>query len=78
MAEYSDPWTYTALDLKKAYHPLQTEDDLDILLEQIGDSKYVLLGEASNGTHEFYTWRGAIFFKILDNFTECFFNSHTG
>lgn len=65
MAEYSDPWTYTALDLKKAYHPLRTKDDLDILLEQIGDSKYVLLGEASHGTHEFYTWRSAITKRLI-------------
>src|SRR5436190_21893027 len=36
---------------------LEKPDDLDALLEYIGDARYVLLGEASHGTHEFYTWR---------------------
>jgi erythromycin esterase len=31
------------------------EHDLDKLIEKIGDAKYVLLGEASHGTHEYYT-----------------------
>lgn len=37
--------------------PLEDISDLDPLMEMIGDSKYVLLGEASHGTHEYYTWR---------------------
>ncbi len=37
--------------------PLRTPDDLDPLLERIGDARYVLLGEASHGTAEYYTWR---------------------
>lgn len=36
-------------------HPLQSEQDLDILLNRIGDAKIVLLGEASHGTLEYYT-----------------------
>src|ERR1051325_8960536 len=31
--------------------------DLDPLLEKIGDARIVMLGEASHGTHEYYTWR---------------------
>lgn len=34
--------------------------DLDVLIEKIGSSRYVLLGEASHGTHEYYTWRTQI------------------
>ena len=30
-------------------------DDYDGLLDVIGDTHFVLLGEASHGTHEFYT-----------------------
>ncbi|WP_084523796.1 erythromycin esterase family protein [Adhaeribacter aquaticus] len=45
--------------------PLQAEADLDILLNQIGDAKYVLLGEASHGTAEFYTWRAAISRRLI-------------
>ena len=44
---------------------LQTEKDLDVLLNQIGDSRYVLLGEASHGTAEFYTWRAAITQRLI-------------
>ena len=41
-------------------HPLEEPGDLDPLLERIGDARYVLLGEASHGTSEFYEWRAHI------------------
>jgi len=44
---------------------LQTEQDLDVLLNQIGNAPYVLLGEASHGTAEFYTWRAAITRRLV-------------
>ncbi|MDT0650306.1 erythromycin esterase family protein [Autumnicola edwardsiae] len=53
-------------DLKKYYHNLQNSEDLDPLLERIGDSKYVLLGEASHGTHEYYTWRAQISKRLIE------------
>jgi hypothetical protein len=34
-------------------------DDCEALLELIGDARIVLLGEASHGTHEFYSERAA-------------------
>jgi erythromycin esterase len=37
--------------------PLNNPRSLDPLLEQIGDARYVLLGEASHGTSEYYVWR---------------------
>ena len=37
--------------------PLENVEDLNPLLERIGDARYVLLGEASHGTHEYYLWR---------------------
>jgi erythromycin esterase len=45
-------------------HPLQHSKDLSSLVEDIGNRRIVMLGEASHGTHEFYTWRTAIS-KIL-------------
>ncbi|MCE9538091.1 MAG: erythromycin esterase family protein [Bacteroidetes bacterium] len=44
---------------------LNSSTDLDALIEIIGDSKYVLLGEASHGTHEYYTWRTEISKKLI-------------
>lgn len=46
-------------------YQLQTAGDLDPLIEAIGESRFVLLGEASHGTHEFYTWRTAITKKLI-------------
>lgn len=47
-------------------HRLATARDLDPLIERIGDSRYVLLGEASHGTHEYYTWRTAISKRLIE------------
>ena len=45
--------------------PLRGPGDLDPLLDRIGDSRYVLLGEASHGTSEFYTWRTEISRRLI-------------
>ncbi|WP_449657804.1 erythromycin esterase family protein [Streptomyces longisporoflavus] len=39
---------------------------LDPLLERIGDAPYVLLGEASHGTAEFYRWRAALTRRLIE------------
>jgi len=39
--------------------------DLDPLLDHVGDAHYVLLGEASHGTAEFYTWRAALSWRLI-------------
>lgn len=49
----------------EAVYPLQSPADLDILLEEIGDRKIVLLGEASHGTSEFYTWRANLTKRLI-------------
>lgn len=46
------------------YNPLT---QLDKLYEQIGDARIVLLGEASHGTHEYYTWRSRISKYLIEN-----------
>lgn len=40
--------------------PLSGPESLDTLLERIGDARYVLLGEASHGTAEYYRWRALL------------------
>src|SRR2546423_14151286 len=39
---------------------------IDKLLEKIGGAKYVLLGEASHGTHEYYVLRTQISKKLIE------------
>ncbi len=51
--------------LKLRAHPLTTASDLDPLIERIGDARVVLLGEASHGTAEYYTWRAAITKRLI-------------
>jgi erythromycin esterase len=36
------------------------------LMERIGDASVVLLGEASHGTHEYYTWRALITQQLIE------------
>ena len=46
-------------------HKLESSKDLDFLLNDIGDVPVVMLGEASHGTHEYYTWRSAITKRLI-------------
>src|ERR1043165_9215975 len=46
-------------------HALNTSGDLIYLMEDIRDRHIVMLGEASHGTHEYYTWRTAISKKLI-------------
>jgi erythromycin esterase len=45
---------------------LSNPRDLDPLIERIGNARIVLLGEASHGTHEYYTWRSAITKRLIE------------
>lgn len=49
-----------------AVHELGSEADLDVLLNEIGEDRIVLLGEASHGTAEFYIWRAAISKRLIE------------
>lgn len=44
---------------------LEGVDDLDALVQAIGDADFVLLGEASHGTAELYTWRAELSKKLI-------------
>ena len=53
--------------LRRHAHPLQgSARDHDPLLRLVGDARYVLLGEASHGTHEFYAERAAITRRLIE------------
>ena len=51
--------------LNKTASTLENTEDLNPLVDYIGDAKYVLLGEASHGTHEYYTWRAKITQRLI-------------
>lgn len=44
---------------------LKSPDAFDMLMDKIGNAKYVLLGEASHGTHEYYTLRTRISKRLI-------------
>lgn len=47
------------------WYSLKDSASLDSLMNTIGDAQFVLLGEASHGTSEFYTWRSAITKRLI-------------
>src|SRR5438067_4360006 len=52
--------------LQSAAHRLGTSDsELDRLIDLAGDSVFVLLGEASHGTHEFYSTRAELTKRLI-------------
>jgi erythromycin esterase-like protein len=52
--------------LRAAVRPLAgDEHEYDALLSLIGDARFVLIGEASHGTHEFYAERAAITKRLI-------------
>ena len=51
--------------VRRAARPLSAPADLDPLLARVGDARFVLLGEASHGTSEFYTWRAELSKRLI-------------
>jgi erythromycin esterase-like protein len=49
-------------------YPLRADEitDYDPLIDYIGDSRFVLIGEASHGTHEFYRERAQITKRLIE------------
>jgi len=55
---------YDVADACEPFNSLETVD-LEPLLERIGDSRVVLIGEATHGTSEFYKLRGRITSELI-------------
>jgi len=51
--------------VRQISRPLRGPEDLDPLLDLIGESRYVLLGEASHGTAEYYDWRARLSQRLI-------------
>src|SRR2546429_1827963 len=52
--------------IREAAHPVtMASEDYDPLIELIGDAHFVLIGEASHGTHEFYQERASITKRLI-------------
>jgi erythromycin esterase-like protein len=47
-------------EVKEKYYPLESKYDLGPLLEVAAKADFVLLGESSHGTSEYYQWRSEI------------------
>lgn len=62
MAELTSP---TATAIGQVARPWGKPRDMDALLDRIGEANYVLLGEASHGTHEYYLWRSRISQRLI-------------
>src|SRR5439155_2649475 len=57
----------SVLAVREAAVPLTgASGDYDPLLDLIGDARFVLLGEASHGTHEFYAERARITRRLIE------------
>ena len=52
--------------LSRASRTLKTASDLDPLVTSIGDARFVLVGEASHGTSEFYSWRSRLTRRLIE------------
>ena len=62
----SAPDAALTAEIQRLARSLRTAADLDPLIDLIGDSRYVLLGESSHGTSEFYRWRTEISRRLIE------------
>ena len=52
-------------EIRSLAHPLRGPGDLDPVVERVGGARFVCLGEASHGTHEFYRWRAELSRRLI-------------
>lgn len=54
-----------ASELEDLHTPLVTADDLQGLIETARGRRFIAIGEASHGTHEFYEWRAELTRRLI-------------
>jgi len=65
MSRSADPALLAAA--REARYPIaDSRPDFDPILDRIGSARLVMIGEASHGTHQFYTLRAAITKKLIE------------
>jgi erythromycin esterase-like protein len=57
-------------EIRELARPLHGIGDLDPLVERAGAARFVGIGEASHGTHEYYRWRALLSRRLIE---ECGF-----
>ena len=66
MPSMTDPKLIEALS--ETLQPLTgDEDDYDRIMDLVGDARFVLIGEASHGTHDFYRERAEITKRLIED-----------
>lgn len=53
-------------EIRRTSIRFDTNDDLDVLVDAVGDARFVLLGEASHGTSEFYSVRAELSKRLIE------------
>lgn len=53
-------------EIRSLARPLTSIGDLDLLVDRVRDSRFVCVGEASHGTHEFYHWRAVLSRRLIE------------
>lgn len=52
-------------EIQSLSKPIKTMDDLEFIVQAVGDREIVMLGEASHGTSEFYTMRAELTKRLI-------------
>lgn len=52
-------------EIRSLASPVDGPADLDPLLDRVGDARFVLLGEASHGTADYYRWRAEVTRRLV-------------
>ena len=55
-----------AAEIRALARPLTGAVDLDPLVERVHDDRFICIGEASHGTHEYYSWRARLSRRLIE------------